>query len=1253
LRDLFEIGPVGRDLARVDWASTPLGVPAGWPRSLTAVLQVVLSSRFSMWMAWGEELTFFCNDAYRRDTLAGKYPWALGRPASEVWAEIWDDIGPRIDAVLQTGEATWDEALLLFLERSGFREETYHTFSYSPLTGDDDAIVGMLCVVAEETERVIGERHLATLRDLGTALAGERDEDRLLAAAAAALESDRRSLPFCALYLADADGPGAHLALTSGIQAGTPGAPEHLDPHSAAVWPVARALAGEAVLVDGLGDLVADRPCGAWDTPPEQAIVLPLAQQGQERPLGLLVAALNPLRPFDAPSRSFVELVAGQLAAGIASARAYGEERRRAEELAELDRAKTAFFTNVSHELRTPLTLLLGPAEDALVDDAEPLPAGQRHRVEVIARNGRRLLTLVNTLLDVQRLESGQASARFEPVDLPRLTTELASMFEAATERAGLELRVACPPLDQPVLVDREMWSKIVLNLLSNAVKHTFEGEIALRLGTEDGAAVLEVADTGVGIAPEDQERLFERFVRLDTASRTHEGTGIGLALVAELAELHGGGVDVRSTVGEGSTFTVRVPLGDAHVPAAQRPAAGAAAVAELPAGPAEELLAETLRWLADDQARNPAPADPKAGRGGRARVLVADDNADMRGYIAELLAAEHDVVTVADGQAALEAARETPPDLVLTDVMMPRLDGFGLLRALQEDPATTHVPVIMVSARGGEDRTVEGLEAGADDYLVKPFSARELLARVRANLELDRVRRTSHELDRTRSLLEQAEHLAGVGSWELDLASGGLRASRELRRQLHLEGLDDSGPERLAQALLERVHPEDRDRVRAELVRGAHGAALDYEVRIVGPDDGVRFYRTIAEPIRDDLGHVVALRGSNQDVTGQREAERAREVAAAAREAAAREHEIADELQRSLLPARNPQPDRLDVATYYRAGTAGTQVGGDWYDVIELAAGRTAVVMGDVMGRGVRAAAVMGQVRAAIRAYARLDLAPGDVLALLDGVVGDLDESQIVTCIYAIYDPIDGQLQWASAGHVPPLLLAPDGSVRRLSERPGPPLGSGLPQQPDHVVELPAGTMLVLYTDGLVERRGESLDVRLDELAGRLASAGVPLEALPDELVRGMVGDELDDDVALLVARAVDLELPPAEVVALPAEPVGVREARRVLGAALERWDVDRTLAADAALVVTELVTNAVLHGRGPIDLRLRLAPRHLVVEVQDGTQVLPRRRRAGAEDEGGRGLQLVSALTERWGTRPLPEGKAVWCLLRLPAAG
>ena len=408
---------VGRDLAAVDWTATPLGPPGSWPQSLLTAVDILLSSRFSMWMAWGAQLTFFCNAAYRRNTLGRKYPWALGRPASEVWTEIWDDIGPRIDTVLARGKATWDEALLLFLERSGYPEESYHTFSYSPLRDDAGAVVGMLCVVSEDTERVIGERRMATLRDLGSDPSVVRTEQEALEFAGRQLDRNRRDLPFTLTYLFGEDGAIAWLAGSTGIAAGHPAAPAALaagDPDP--VWPAAALLRGESALVSLVSARFAGLPAGAWSEPPVQALIAPLAQQGGV-PYGFLVAGLNRYRPLDEGYRGFVGLVAGHLAAGIASARSYQDQQRRAEELAESDRAKTTFFSNISHEFRTPLTLIMGPVQELQrrLADADPQV---REELEVISRNGLRLGRLVNTLLDFSRIEAGRMQASYEPVDI-------------------------------------------------------------------------------------------------------------------------------------------------------------------------------------------------------------------------------------------------------------------------------------------------------------------------------------------------------------------------------------------------------------------------------------------------------------------------------------------------------------------------------------------------------------------------------------------------------------------------------------------------------------------------------------------------------------------------------------------------------------------------------------------------------------------------------------------------------------------
>jgi PAS domain S-box-containing protein len=452
----------------------------------------------------------------------------------------------------------------------------------------------------------------------------------------------------------------------------------------------------------------------------------------------VLVLGISPRRALDDDYRGFLGLVAGHVATAVSNARAFEEERERAEKLAEVDRAKTAFFSNVSHEFRTPLTLILGPIEDALSRgalDGEELKAAHR--------NALRLLRLVNSLLDFSRVEAGRIQSSFEATDLSVLTGGLAASFQSLVEPAGVKLVVDCPPLPEPVYVDHSHWEKIVLNLVSNAFKFTFEGEIAVRLRKSNGRIDLVVSDTGTGIPEEDRARIFERFHRVEGArGRSFEGTGIGLALVQELVKLHGGSVCVDSVVGRGSSFTVSIPAGFGHLPKDQVvEGRGVRAATEVAA-----LVREASQWSRVAAHENP-PDDrvfaPATGRTSHepGRILVVDDNLDMREHLDRILSPHWAVDSVGDGEAALALTRKTPPDLVLSDVMMPGMDGFALLRALRGSPATRGVPVILLSARAGEEAIVEGLERGADDYLLKPFSARELITRVRSHLAAARAR--------------------------------------------------------------------------------------------------------------------------------------------------------------------------------------------------------------------------------------------------------------------------------------------------------------------------------------------------------------------------------------------------------------------------------------------------------------------------------------------------------------------------------
>lgn len=820
---LTSAGPVGRDLLAVDWSCTPLGPPEEWSASLRQEVHHLLSSSFPMWLAWGEDLTFFCNEGYRRQTLGQKYPWALGRSAREVWAEIWTDLEPRFEQVLTTGEPTWDEALQMFLERSGYVEETYFTFSCSPLADDDGTIAGVLLVVAEDTDQVVNNRRMETLRHLGIRMSTADSELGAVRAACAHLALNNESIPWAVTYLFD-ERQDAFLAGTAGIDPGHPAAPTRLRRGTDAAWPLEPLLRGEEVVVDKLEDRFPDLPTGAWSVPPKKALLVPLRNPLHEQPYGFLVASANRFRPVDSAFVDFADLIAGHFAAAITDARAVEKQRRHSE---------------------------------SLLDQAERLA----------------------------RLGSWQ-------IDLATDRITGSNTFLQLIERTPEQLE----------------------QLGAHAVSEQF-----LRVSGDTGLRLLESATPG-------------RLVEYETTL-------------------------------------------------------------ELPSGHRRTI--------------------------------------HVRGEVAEM---------------------------------------------------------------------------------------------------------------------------------------------------------DERGPR--------------------------------------------------------------LLRGSAQDVTEQRLLQDRLVTAEAERRSLEREREIADELQRSLLPDVPPSSGVIDVATYYRPGLAGTQVGGDWYDVIDLGGGRTALVVGDVMGHGVRAAAVMGQVKSAVRAFAQLDLAPADVAEHMDDLVQDMPGDEIVTWVYAVYDPAEGRVTYANAGHLPPLVVGPSGDVTELSVT-QPPLGAGFYGGDDaSTVELRPGSLLALYTDGLAERRGSDIADGLERLKARLVEQRhTDLSELPGHLVEQMLEDlgEGTDDLAVALVRVPDPELQVARH-DLSADPGVVGAAREAVAGHLRAWGVDRQIVDDLVLVASELVTNAVLHGSAPIALRVQRTQREVVVEVKDDSAAPPRRRRAGAYDESGRGLSIVEAMTDRWGSRSAADGKVVW---------
>lgn len=742
-----------------EWAKTPLGPVESWPQSLRTAVSICLGSRHPIALWWGPERWMFYNDAYRPMLGERKHPQFLGASGQACWAEIWDVVGPMMDQVIETGEPTWSEDLFLLMLRYGYLEETYFTFSYSPIRDESGQPSGIFNACTETTAQVLSERRMKALREM-TVEAQSADE--AAQRCADVLASNAHDVPFALIYLLDRAGDRLELASHAGLEPGTRASPPSVSMAGFDVsgWPLVEvARDGRPVLVNNLAQWFECLPSAPWDDPAHQAMLIPIARPGSPTPAGVLVLGISPRRSFDDAYRSFFELIGNHVTTAVSNARAYEEQRERAEKLAELDRAKTTFFNNVSHELRTPLTLILGPTEDALGDPARTL---QGEQLESVHRSALRLLRLVNNLLDFSRIEAGRLKSSFEPTDLSILTAGLAGSFQSLVESAGMKLVVDCTPLPDPVYVDRSQWEKIVLNLISNAFKFTFAGEIVVRLCASDSEVILTVTDTGTGIPVDELPKIFDRFHRVEGAQgRSFEGTGIGLALVRELVKQHGGVIHVSSDLGKGSTFTVSIPTGAAHLLPDQIKVGDSLTSSH--AARADAL--EASQWISersnDEGTRIPAHVNGEsspAPRADRARLLVADDNADMREYLVRLLSPRWEVEAVVDGEDALSSALRQPPDLVLSDVMMPRMDGVALLRALREDQRTATIPFVLLSARAGEEAVVGGLETGADDYLVKPFSARELIGRVGTHLELARMRRAAAEA--ARELAETREAL-------------------------------------------------------------------------------------------------------------------------------------------------------------------------------------------------------------------------------------------------------------------------------------------------------------------------------------------------------------------------------------------------------------------------------------------------------------------------------------------------------------
>ncbi|MBC3189829.1 SpoIIE family protein phosphatase [Pseudonocardia sp. C8] len=838
-RTAGEAVPVRTLLETTDWSATPLGPRDRWSRELTDTVGFLLESTQPLVVGWGPELVLLHNDAFAAH--AGlRRPRGFGRPLRESWPEVSAHLSDELQELL-SGKRTdlYRTEDRIVLDRRGTPEATWWNYSVTPVRGPSGEVLGLVAPVTEVTGSVVNARRMSLLAALGEVARDAPSLDVALDRLATVLDRAAEEVACAAVV---ACGPDARTLTTVRID----GAPEPwvpTEPGSGVEF-----VRVDPATVDGGGPPVTEVARSVLHT------------SGGDRAAVLIGVA--PLLPLDDAHRSFLRLVVGHVEAVLGTALAHDRERDRRDDLHSAEQTRADYYARLGDRFRDPLTLVLGPLERLRTHS----DTGVRTDAALAQRNAERMLKLVDGLLDVSALQSGKQEGWFAPTELGTTTAEIVAAFAPVLDRAGLTLEVDCPPAGRPVWVDRDAWEKIVLNLLSNAVKYTMDGGVTVQLREDGEQVVLRVSDTGVGIGEDEIGLVFERFSRQGhRRGRSAEGSGLGLPLIRQLVRMHGGSIDVASTLDEGSTFTVRLPLGFAHLPPDRlvRARVGARTTPQL-AGP---YVAEALRWLPDPPDGSAAARQAPASRGRSVdgsvvdglnvvpseRLLVVDDDREMRGYLSDLLSEEWTVRVVADGAAALEAARTDPPDLVVADAALPAgpdagddaspRGGIELLRALRSDPRTVGVPVVLLSSRAGEEAAVEGFAAGADDYLVRPFSSRELLARVANHLQLGRVRRAA-ELQ-FRAMADSTPALIWVDD------PGGHRLFVN-RGWLDFTGAEDPSRE-LGHDWRRRIHPDDRERYRTVTSAAARAhAPFEVEYRLLDRSGHYRWVLDRGAPVRD-----------------------------------------------------------------------------------------------------------------------------------------------------------------------------------------------------------------------------------------------------------------------------------------------------------------------------------------------------------------------------------------------------------------
>ncbi|WWC68787.1 uncharacterized protein I206_102722 [Kwoniella pini CBS 10737] len=782
----------------IDWSKTPLGDRSIWKDVIDPILSITFESKSSDCVWLGPDLRLIYNKGYSQLL---DHPKSMGAPAEEVWAAVWDTIEPHV-RLCMSGTPVFKDNDPIFWRRYGNNVlmEHYHSWRYVPIAGKDGSILGIFNQSTETTEKVLQDRRLTSSRDLSERMLIVRSMDEYFPALSEVLEENPKDAPFFMCYkIQQIESNANHVQIEAtlqtkvGVPEGHPSVHERLSftlpptrtkanfgpnvdrmssPTLSAIsalssgsgrichvtsdghqWPILKALTTrQCVIVDDCSELIEGFEIRQWDELPFAAIVIPICSDGSiEVPDAVMVMGLNVRRPFDTEYDEWIHAIRSQLVSSLSTVKAAEAEQRMEEDNARMERAKAAWFRGAAHDLRSPLTLIAGPLSDLLDDNPT---ATQRAALTTAQRNIDRLMRLVNALMDFSRLEAGRMAGRFLPTDLGEFILELAALFRPAVERLGIQYTIDVEPSDQLVYIDPTLFETVLSNIIGNALKYTEQGSITVQLRYTDHAEI-SVVDTGVGIPEDEIPLVTEWYHRATTAVHAGtQGSGLGLALAKELLRLHAGDLTVTSKVAtspnqsHGSTFTARIPL-------SFRPAPPTSSASPDTFGNYGKAVAnEAMRWTKEGDAETSsegAATDSAIGSGSKFSdgflfektdtILLVEDNADMRRYIKQIFDSFCTVIEATNGQQALEMAISNPPSLILSDMLMPKMNGLDLLQEIRNHPNTKIVPMVLLSAIAGDESRVEALMMGAEDYLAKPFKPKELVARVHLHLQVGKKR--------------------------------------------------------------------------------------------------------------------------------------------------------------------------------------------------------------------------------------------------------------------------------------------------------------------------------------------------------------------------------------------------------------------------------------------------------------------------------------------------------------------------------